>query len=236
MDRQDPDKNLYDNCLADVLAAHRVIDLSKRIEPSKVSGPVGLGPRKYEIKSFTFPPGEIMHEIEMENHISTHVEAPSHFMEPRHGRSGMDVSEVPLETFYGPAVFVNLARCGKGEEILPPLVEDAGVRPNDIVLFGNGPYGGQDRPYLGQAIARYLADLLIKMVGIDDTVFPENPAIVFKDLQQYYIHDYLLSKDIPIIEGLVNLDALPVSRFTFFGVPPAMGGLDSFPIRAIAFV
>ncbi|MHC4444637.1 MAG: cyclase family protein [Planctomycetota bacterium] len=226
------------NCdeLGKSLSGFRVVDLSKRVLPGQVSGPVGLGPRKYEIKPFTFPPGEIMHTIEMENHISTHVEAPSHFMGPRHGRKGMDVSELPLETFFGPAVFVDLSGSGKGEEVLPSLVEGAGVRRRDIVLFGNAGHEGQERPYLGQAVARYLADLPVKMVGIDDSVFPENPAIAFKEIEQYYIHDYLLSKDIPLIEGLVNLEALGITRFIFFGIPAAMGGLDSFPVRAMGFV
>ena len=222
--------------LASALASCRVIDLSKRIEPGKVAGPVGMGPRRYELRPFTFPPGEVMTEIHMENHISTHVESPAHFMGPRHGRKGMDVSELPLETFYGEAVFVNLAQCKPGEEVLPPLLQAARVRSGDIILFGNAPYEGQDRPYLGETIARYLADLPAKMVGIDDSVFPENPEVLLKELDKYFIHDFLLSDNIPLIEGLANLSALPVTRFVFFGVPPAMGGCDSFPIRALALV
>jgi len=222
--------------LASALASCRVIDLSKKVEPGKVSGPVGLGPRKYELSYFTFPPGEVMTNIEMESHISTHVECPAHFMEPRHGRKGMDVSEVPVESFFGEAIFVNLAECGKGEEVKPEIVENSGAKPGDIILFGNAAHEGQDRPYLGRAVARYLADLPARMVGIDDTVYPENPAIAFKEIEKYYIHDYLLSNNIPIIEGVANLNALPAARFVFFGIPPAMGGCESFPIRALAFV
>jgi kynurenine formamidase len=222
--------------LASSLATCRVIDLSKRVEPGKVAGPVGMGPRKYELKPFTFPPGEMMTEIWMENHISTHVESPAHFMGPRHGRKGMDVSELPLTSFYGEAVLVNLAQCAKGQEVLPAQVQAAGAVARDIILFGNAPHDGKDRPYLGEAVARYLADLPARMVGIDDSVFPENPAVLLKELDKYFIHDFLLSKDICLVEGLVNLAALPAARFVFFGVPPAMGGCDSFPIRAMAFV
>ena len=42
--------------------------------------------------------------------------------------------------------------------------------------------------------------------------------------------------DIPLIEGLANLEKLPEPRFLFFGLPPAMGGCESFPIRAMALV
>jgi kynurenine formamidase len=222
--------------LTAALASCRVIDLTKVIAPGKVTGPVGMGPRKYELRYFSFPPGERMTEIAMENHISTHVESPFHFMGPRHGREGKDVSQLPLETFFGPAVWVNLDRCLPGQEVLPPLVEAAGARANDVVLLGNGRHDGRDRPFLGEKVARYLADLPAKMVGIDDTVFPENPAILLQDIEQYFLHDYLLSGEIPLIEGLVGLNQLPAERFVFFGVPPAMGGCDSFPIRAMAFV
>lgn len=222
--------------LASALASRRVVDLSKRVEPGKVAGPVGMGPRKYKLEPFTFPPGEMMTMIEMENHISTHVECPSHFMGPRHGRKGMDVSEVPITSFFGEAVLVDLANCAKGEEVTPAHIEKAGGKAHDIILFGNAPHAGGDRPYLGQKVARYLADLPAKMIGIDDSIFPENPAVLLKHLDKYFIHDYLLSNDIPLIEGLVNLGSLGASRFVFFGIPPAMGGCDSFPIRAVAFV
>lgn len=73
------------------LSKARIIDLSKKVTPGKAEGPLDTGKRKYEIKKFTFPPGEIMHFIEMESHISTHVEAPSimsrYAMEPQHTMS-----------------------------------------------------------------------------------------------------------------------------------------------------
>ena len=55
-----------------------------------------------------------------------------------------------------------------------------------------------------------------------------------QDLKTYFTHDLMLSNEIPIIEGLVNLEKLTKSRFLFFGFPAKMGGLDSFPIRAVA--
>src|SRR5690606_2265354 len=124
----------------------RVIDLTKKIAPGGARGPVGLGKRRYELKSFTFPPGELMTEIAMESHISTHVESPAHFVGPRHGRTGMDVSELPVTSFFGEAVLVDLSTCEPGEEILPARVGAASPRPHDIVLFGNGRHDGKQRP------------------------------------------------------------------------------------------
>jgi len=72
------------------------------------------------------------------------------------------------------------------------------------------------------------------MVGVDDTVFPEDPKYAMKDLEKYFCHDLMLSNEIPIIEGLANLDKLKQKRFLFFGFPARMGGLEAFPIRAVA--
>ena len=84
--------------MAKNLAQGRIVDLSKKVSPGKAEGPVDTGKRKYEIKMFTYPPGELMHYIDMESHISTHIEAPSHFVpvrQPgkngrRHQRAGPD--------------------------------------------------------------------------------------------------------------------------------------------------
>ena len=74
------------------------------------------------------------------------------------------------------------------------------------------------------------------MVGIDDSVFPEEPQYLYKSLKKYYTHDYLLKNDIPLIEGLANLKSLKCRRFFFFGFIAPIAGLEAFPIRAVAFV
>lgn len=53
-------------------------------------------------------------------------------------------------------------------------------------------------------------------------------------MRRYYLHDLLLSSEIPIIEALSGLDQLRKTRFLFFAFPAKMGGLESFPVRAVA--
>lgn len=91
-----------------------------------------------------------------------------------------------------------------------------------------------DRCYLGKEGVEYLLKKKIKMVGFDDTVFPETPEFLGKDLNMYFTHDLMLSNNIPIIEGLANLSEIRRRRFLFIGFPAKMGGLEAFPIRAIA--
>ncbi len=217
------------------LAQARIVALSKKVSPGAAEGPVGLPPRKYEIKQFKFPPGELMHNIEMESHISTHVEAPSHFVPVRHGREADDISEMPLANLFGMAVFVNCKGLPPKTEVGRDVLRRFPIGQGDIVLVGNADHPGWDRPYIGKEGAEYFLEKRIKMLGVDDTVFPEATQFLMKDLNSYFIHDFMLSNNIPIIEGLANLGALTRTRFLFFGIPAKMGGLESFPIRAIAF-
>lgn len=216
------------------LARGRVVDLSKKVVPGNAEGPLDTGKRKYEIQMFTFPPGELMHNIEMESHISTHVEAPSHFVPALHKRSAKDVSEVDLARFFGMAVLVDCKDLPPRTPIGREVLERFQVREKDIVLVGKCPHQKEDRCYLAKEGVEYLVQRKIKMVGVDDTVFPENPEFRRKALDKYFTHDLMLSNDIPIIEGLANLAELEKPRFLFFGFPAKMGGLESFPIRAVA--
>ena len=175
-----------------------------------------------------------MHTIEMENHISTHIEAPSHWVPARHGRPAKDVSELPLATFLGPGVLVDCTDLEPGAGIGRAILEEAGVKEGDIVLLGKAPQSGDDVCYLSREGAEYLLEKKIKMVGVDDSVCPENPEFVMKDMEQYFTHDLMLCNDIPLIEKLANLEALKSHRFLFLGFPAKMGGVDSFPIRAVA--
>lgn len=216
------------------LSKARIIDLSKKVTPGKAEGPLDTGKRKYEIKKFTFPPGEIMHFIEMESHISTHVEAPSHYVPVRHGTPAHDVSEVALDRFFGMAVLVDCKDLGPKTPIGAEILKRFQIREGDIVLIGKCSHPGEDRCYLAKDGLEYLLKKKIKMIGVDDTVFPEDPKYAMKDLKKYFCHDLMLSHEIPIIEGLANLGELKKQRFLFFGFPAKMGGLESFPVRAVA--
>jgi arylformamidase len=216
------------------LSGWRIIDLSKKAIPGRAEGPLDTGKRKYEIHPFSFPPGETMHNIEMESHISTHIEAPSHFVPVRHARKAKDVTELDLRTFFGLAVLVDCQDLKPKTAIGRKLLKGGQIKEDQIVLFGKCPHEGKDRCYLGKEGAEFLVEKKIKMVGFDDTVFPENPKFAGRNLKKYFTHDLMLSNNIPIIEGLTNLNKLKQKKFLFFGFPAKLGGLEAFPIRAVA--
>ena len=63
----------------------------------------------------------------------------------------------------------------------------------------------------------------IDSVNIDTTDDPLRP-----------VHTILLGADIPIVEHLTNLAAVPDEGARFFAVPPKVRGMGSFPVRAFA--
>ena len=73
--------------LADRLSNGRVVDLTLKMNPGSTEGSPPKQSRRYEIKSFEYEPwkiwsgpGETMHYVDMESHVSTHVEVPSHYI------------------------------------------------------------------------------------------------------------------------------------------------------------
>ncbi len=79
---------------AAILTKSRIVDLSKKVVPGGAKGPPGAPARWYQIGQFIYPPGELMHYIAMESHISTHVEAPSHFLPALHNHVWLVLSQV----------------------------------------------------------------------------------------------------------------------------------------------
>ena len=207
----------------------RIVDLSKRLRPGKEK-------RRLEIEEFVYPPGELMHYINLESHIGTHVEAPSHYIPARYGKAAKDISRLTLEKFFGEAVFVDLSSSRKKQKIRPEDL-DVKISQGDIVLIGNSPYEDADRPQLSEKLIKWLVEKRIKMIGVDDSVRPgprPKEGGRARRLEDMSDHDLFLSSEIPIIEQLTNLNSLSKRRFFFIGFPLLIQGLDSSPIRAVA--
>ena len=229
--------------IAEHLSNGRVIDLSLKMNPGSTEGPSAKPSRRYEIQKFEYEPwkiwsgpGETMHYVEMESHVSTHVEAPSHYIPARHGRSAPDLSELPLSTFFGSAVLIDCTGLGSQTPIGAEILGEFPIQEEDIVLVGKGQHmgpDGDDRSFLTKEGAEYLLSKKVKLIAFDDTIIPENTQVM-RDLSTMFTHETMLSNNIPIIERLTNLEELTKTRFLFFAIPPKMGGIDSFPIRAVA--
>ena len=85
-------------------------------------------------------------------------------------------------------------------------------------------------PYLTGRLAEWLVAAGAKLVGIDshnidNTEGGERP-----------VHSALLGNQIPIVEHMCGLAALPQSGSRFFAVPPKVKGFGTFPVRAFVLI
>ena len=85
-----------------------------------------------------------------------------------------------------------------------------------------------DHPYLTAASAELLVELGAACVGIDSLNIDSTEG------GQRPVHTTLLGAEIPIIEHLTNLTALPARGATFTAVPPKIEGAGTFTVRAFA--
>jgi len=210
------------------LKRFRIIDLTREIIPGilTVNGDYlhGREFRRFELRQFRYAlDGTLMHWVESETHVGTHVEMPAHYLD-----GGKSASEMPLETFMGEAVVLRFTELkpidGKGQPIRPFHLN--GVRRGDIVLMWS-PYKGHEAPYISPPAARTLAEKKVKLLGVENVRVESSPNFLAT-------HDNLLKNDIPIVEGLVNLDKIRGDRVFYIGLPLNVRGLDSSWIRAVA--
>jgi arylformamidase len=206
--------------MRDILAGCRVVDLSVRLVP-------GQEERRLEIRRGVIPSDNtFMHEIDTMSHIGTHVEAPSHFYE-----EGADITELPLQSFMGPARLLRFSALPAGAAITPEALDKASkgaVQPDDIVICTSGrPH--EEAPPLTPDAGYWMAAKGVKMLGIDNSVLLGANT---EDIRE--LHDILMSRDVPFLEVLSNLEALRKDEFFLMALPLRIMGLDSAPVRAIA--
>jgi arylformamidase len=92
----------------------------------------------------------------------------------------------------------------------------------------NTPQYFEGHPFLTEEAAQFLADSGVVLVGIDSHNIDD-----VQDLRRP-VHSILLKQEIPIVEHMTNLAALPPASFKFFAVPVKVKGFGTFPVRAFA--
>jgi kynurenine formamidase len=174
------------------------------------------------------------------------VESALHVFE-----GGEPIDAVSLERVIGSAVVLDLtpvdARALVDASALAAAeaaLADAGevIRAGDILLLRTDwapraigtPRYFPSSPALTEEAAHWLVERRPKCVGCD---FFEEPAARQPGWapQEFVVHRALLGAGIVLVEGLVNLGALP-PRCTFFAPFYKFAGIDSAPARAFAQV
>lgn len=180
-----------------------------------------------------YAPGTEFHigKIEMVANTGTYVDSPFH----RYA-SGKDLSELPLESLAdleGVVLRIPDSRTRAIDAAAFQGLDLAGkavlVRTGWSVHWNTDRYF-QGHPYLTEDAAAFLKEAGAALVGIDslnidDTADGRRP-----------VHSILLAAEIPIVEHLTNLQALPPEGFRFFAVPVKVKAFGTFPVRAFALL
>src|SRR6185295_11156972 len=159
------------------------------------------------------------------SHAGTHVDAPSHFL--GHGAS---VDQLPLEILLGKARVVELP---VSEKIEREDLEALDLRDDLRVLFKTRMSGQMRQPafqedyiYLATEAAVYLAQIGIKLVGIDYLSVEKFGS------DDYPAHHALLSAGVVIVEGL-DLSEVEPGEYEMACLPLRIVGGEGAPARVI---
>lgn len=169
--------------------------------------------------------------IEMVANTGTYLDTPFH----RYAE-GKDLAQLPLSSIANlDGVIVRAENSfGKGADI--SLFRQLDIRDKAVLVHtGWDMHWGSEQyftghPFLTSAAAQFLVDGGAKLVGIDSLNLDDT-----RDLTRP-VHSILLRANIPIVEHLCNLGALPGSGFTFFAVPVKVKGMGTFPVRAFGMI
>lgn len=169
--------------------------------------------------------------IDMVGNTGTYLDSPFH----RYA-DGTDLAGLPLERLAGLDAVVVRVPPGVPRGIGWAAFERLDVRGR-AVLVATGwdrhwrtERYGQGNPFLTAEACERLRDAGVALVGIDsvnvdDLDDPARPA-----------HSILLGAEIPVVEHLCNLAALPETGLRFWAVPPKVAGFGTFPVRAFGEV
>ena len=166
-------------------------------------------------------------KIEMVANTGTYIDSPFHRYE-----NGKDLSELPLESVANLECLV--VRVGASSRA---AIDDVPLAANEVagraVLF----HTGWDRnwrtdayfeghPHLTARAAEWLVKARAAIVGIDsfniDSIATgERP-----------VHSILLGREIPVVEHMRGLAAVPERGGRFSAVPVKVKGFGTFPVRA----
>jgi len=214
-----------------------LIDLSHPMEHGMTTykglpGPVIMDHMSRTDSRDHYAPGTEFHigRIEMVANTGTYIDAPFHRLP-----QGVDIAALPLSSLANLPVTLLRRAHNAPRAIGPEAFADLPLGGHAVLIhtshdrhWSTDAYF-QDHPFLTRTAAELLRDQGVTLVGIDSlnidsTTDPQRP-----------VHTILLTAQIPIVEHLTNLAALPDTSARFFAVPAPVRAIGSFPVRAFAF-
>ena len=199
----------------------KIIDISLEIHPEMIVYP-GNPPPRIEPYQRVGESGVNESTLTLGSHTGTHVDARLHIEE-----GGGSVASLPLESFYGPCIVLDLT--DKGKEITDDHLRAQNIPKGVILLLKteNSLKGydhfREDYTYLTEDGAAYLVDRGIKAIGVD--------YLSVEPFQNGENNHDILIRSMTVFEGL-DLRGVTAGEYTFAGLPLRIDA-DGAPARCI---
>lgn len=181
---------------------------------------------------------------ELVSHVGAHVDPASHII-----KGGLSADSYPLGRFIGRARVLDFRSQPRDEAITGDDLKNKGIEAGDIVIVFTGyqpPTSDSDwpsYPYLSGEAAEWLARLPVKAFATDMPSLaslrrvPELFRTGKSAAEVAPEHLAFLSREIPAIEGLTNLESLVgESNVVFVGFPLKVKDSDGGLMRAVGLV
>ena len=192
--------------------------------------------------------------LELPEHGGTHIDAPVHF-----SRGGRTLDQIPIEQLVGPGIRIDVRlQCARDRNYRVTIQDlerweaaHGRISEQAIVLLETGfsEFWPSRQDYLGtelrgqegiralrfpglhsEAAAWLVRERQVNAIGIDTASIDYGRSTGFES------HVALLSKDVPVLENLANLRALPDRDFDVIALPMKIAGGTGGPLRVIAVV
>lgn len=206
-----------------MLGFKKIIDISVELSNKTVIYP---GTPEIEIKSLKSPTtGSQLSKITLSSHVGTHLDAPRHVLQ-----KGKTIDQLNFSAFIGSCRVVDCSK-SKGSISLDDVKKIKSKKRERLLFKTSNSKRGlkkfyKDFIFLSPEAAKYLAENKVSLVGIDSF------SIKQKGSKDNRPHTELLSKDIPILEG-IDLSRVSAGTYYLICLPLKFVGIDGSPCRAV---
>ena len=237
------------------LDAARVVDLSHPFDERTLYWPTATSGFKLESLHRGMTPAGFFYAANSfcaPEHGGTHLDAPVHFAEGR-----QTLNQVPIERLIAPAAVIDVTRAAAADADYRLTVQDVSawearhgrIPEGAIVLlrtgwaarwpdakryFGDDTAGDASRlhfPSYGAEAARQLVEeRKVAVLGVDTASIDYGPS------KDFAVHQIAARANVPGLENLADLGALPESGAWVAALPMKIGGGSGGPVRVVALM
>jgi kynurenine formamidase len=174
--------------------------------------------------------------LHLYSHCGTHIDAPVHY-----DANDNTITDIPLERCMVECWVADITDIKAREQI---TVEHLGhirdkIQTDKGLILKTGwskqlgsPEYYLDLPRISMELAEWCVEKGISLLGVESHAIadPNNREEIIA------IHRVLLKENIIIVEGLMNLDAIPDEKFTLMVFPLKIAEGDGSPVRAVGII